>query len=233
MSSAQYSVRPLAKRNGLVFCLAGVGIIVLALLMRLTAIDLPWQVWAIVLAFSGFLLLLGVAKITEPEVSLLITPSDIRYLHRRGTWRVDWDNIVRFDVPRVHRGLDLEDLPYVGIRIENEDLFLAEVSPRLAVHLVNEQRHLLTMALRREQPELGDYSDYFDIPTRYVSRQGIEYNGIKAMFATRMQQLRQLLGYDIYISESALDRPLDEFCSHLRELREHRPAAQQDDRHDA
>jgi len=218
-----YQVHPLAKRNGMVFCCIGVGTLCLALLLNLTALPMPWQVWVVMLSFAGIFLLLGIGKLIEPEVSLVITPQHIRYLHRRGQWQIPWEAIIRFDIPRVSKGFDYESLPYIGIRLEDEDALLAQISPRLAVHLIHEQRHLLAIALRRELPAQADYSDYFDIPTQYVSRKGIKYTGVKAVFATRMQQLRSLLGYDLYVNQTALDRPVEEFCQHLQRLRATRP----------
>lgn len=218
-------IRPSAKRNALVFCLAAAGLLCLALILRLLEVNVHLVGWVALLVSAAFILLLGVAKLLEPEVSLLITPSELTFYQRRGFWRLGWDDILRFDVPRVHRGLQLEDLPYIAFRLRTDDAILKTISPRLAAHLILEQRHLIVLALRHEAPDRTDYTEYFDVPDKYVSDSGTVYTGVLAMFATRMQQLRELLGYDLYVSANALDRPLPEFRQFLQELQRTRNEA--------
>ncbi|RUO56334.1 DUF2982 domain-containing protein [Pseudidiomarina homiensis] len=218
----ELKVQPAARRDALSFCIGGVALFAVTMFLYLADFDFPQAAWALLYIASAAIFLLGVAKMVEPPVSLVITPQNIRYEHRRGTWQLEWDNLLRFDIPRTHRGLELEELPYIGFRVHDMEPVLDSISPRLAVYLVSEQRHLLAAALRREQPELNDYTPYYDIPTSYKAPSGKLYRGVQALFAVRCEQLRQLLGYDLYVPASALDRPLDEFCQWMQQVKQHR-----------
>ena len=227
----QFNVTPYAKRNALAFCGLSLVLFVLLVFAHLVRDDIPVGVTVVIGATSGVLLLLGIGKLIEPPVSLAITPEHITYLHRRGSWQISWDNIIRYDVPRVSRLLDLEDAPFLGFRLHDIDEVLQSISPRLASALLFEQRQLLTMALRHQRPDKSDYSEYFEIPDKYVSPEGIVYKGLIASFAVRMQQVRELLGYDLYVSATALDRDVYEFIAHLQKLQASRneAASQSDD----
>lgn len=218
MPAKQRLIEPQNKRHGLSFIAVAVALLALLTLGYLAGVPMPLGLWILFGATAAMLMLLGVGKVVEPPVSLSITPESIRYLHRRGGWQIQWDNLVRYDVPRIHRGLELETLPYVGFKVDDIDPVLASLSPRLASFLLFEQRHLLILALRHEHPELDDYSDFFALPEYYESANGVHYRGLKAAFALRTEQLRTLLGYDLYVSASALDREPQAFCAHLQAL---------------
>jgi len=221
----QFNVTPYAKRNAIAFC--GIGLLSLVLLMFINLVleQVPTGITVIFGATAFIFMLLGVGKLIEPPVSLVITPDQIRYLHRRGSWEISWENIIRYDVPRLSRILDLEDAPFLGFRLHNVDEVLNSISPRLASALLFEQRQLLTMALRHERPDQNDYSQYFDIPSQYVSPSGTVYKGLIASFGLRMEQMRDLLGYDLYVSATALDREIYEFKAHLQKLQASRNEA--------
>ncbi|RUO62540.1 DUF2982 domain-containing protein [Pseudidiomarina insulisalsae] len=221
----ELQVHPGARRDALTFCVTGVLIFTATMFLYLAEYELPEAAWALLYIAAAALFFLGIAKLMEPPVSLIITPEEIRYDHRRGQWHFDWDNLLRFDIPRARRGMDFEELPYLGFRLNNIEPVLDTISPRLAVYLVSEQRHLLSAALRRESGEINDYTPYYDIPNYYKAPSGKVYHGVQAMFAVRTAQLRELLGYDLYVPASALDRPLDEFCQWLRDVKEHRQSA--------
>ena len=57
----------------------------------------------------------------------------------------------------------------------------------------------------------------------YVLENGEVLTGIKAMLANRMTQLRERLGYDVYISASDLDRSPAEFVTFIRQCQQTRP----------
>ncbi len=223
---SEIQVQPAARKDAISFCIAGVAIFTVTMFLYLAGFALPKAAWALLYIASAAVFLLGIAKIVEPPVSLMITPLVIRYEHRRGSWELSWDNLLRFDVPRTHRGMELEELPYIGFRVHDMEPVLDSISPRLAVYLVSEQRHLLAAALRREKPELNDYTPYYDIPNSYKAPSGKLYRGVQALFAVRCEQLRELLGYDLYVPASALDRPLDEFCQWMQQVKQQRPQSE-------
>ncbi|PHR63574.1 DUF2982 domain-containing protein [Pseudidiomarina marina] len=212
-------VKPLTRAHGLGF--NALGLVIFAVTMFLWLIDAPIITAAYGLLFiaSALLIFLGSAKVFEPPVSMTITPKEITYLHRRGRWQIQWNNILRFDIPRLHRGLELEQMPYIGFRLHDIEPIIQTITPRLAVYLLSEQRHLLVAALRHERPELREYSPYFEVPDRYQSASGIEYRGVQAMFAVRCEHFRELLGYDLFVPAAALDRAPEDFITWLQQLK--------------
>lgn len=218
MNTPEQHIHPHTKRNGLTFCLAGLAAFMLILFVHHHIVELPWPLRLALQAFSLITLALGIAKILEPATSLRISPQHITFLHRKGQWQLSWDDILRFDIPRVHRGLELQELPFLGFRLSNYDNLLKQLSPRLAVHLLMEQRQLMVMALRSEKPANKAYTDYFEVPDYFKSEDGQVYRGVLATFAVRMQLMRELLGYDLYISQNAFDRPIEDFKALLVQL---------------
>jgi len=214
----QFNVTPHAKRNALTFCGLAVLIFALLVFLHLVRDDIPIGISVVLGATSGIFMLLGIGKIIEPPVSLVITKEGISYLHRRGQWHIRWENVIRYDVPRVNRLLELEDAPYLGFRLYHVEQVLDDISPRLASALLFEQRQLLTMALRHQAPDRADYTPYFDIPDSYISPNGTVYKGLIGVFGKRMEQMRELLGYDLYVSANALDRDIYDFKAHLQKL---------------
>ncbi|WP_113907158.1 DUF2982 domain-containing protein [Aliidiomarina celeris] len=217
----ELTIRPSSKRNALTLIVAGVALCLLSIFGRLLFELLPLFFMA-GLVVGVLLLVLGVAKNTEPEASLIITPENIRYLQRRGQWTLAWDHIQRFDIPRIERGMEYVDMPFVGIRLNQYGPLVHSLSQRLAVHLLMEQRPLLVAALRYARVEPDDYAKYFDTPERFKDEFGERYQGIQASFAYRMAQYRELLGYDLFIPETALDREPQEFKAYLKELQHKR-----------
>lgn len=221
-------IRPHTKRNGRVFVVIGAGGLLLLLLVD-AQLALPWPLHLCLAAFCLVTMALGIGKLIEPETSLEITPERMTYFHFRGSWQIDWDDIVRFDVPDIQRGLERQQVAFLGIRLRSYDAFLQQLSPRLAVHLVHQQRPLMLQAVRSEMPAHREYLDYVDVPDIYISDSGKRYRGVIATFAVRMQLMREMLGYDLYISQNALDRPLDDFIVHLKALQSTRLHHRTDD----
>src|SRR5690554_1690969 len=118
-------ITPHTRGHGVEF--SALGVVIFAVTMFLWLIDapIPTAAYALLYITSAGLFFLGGAKLFEPEVSMELTPETIRYLHTRGSWQVTWQQLVRFDVPRVHRGLELESLPYIGFRLRDVEPLLA------------------------------------------------------------------------------------------------------------
>lgn len=217
MVSLVQKIRPHTKRNGSLFILVGSGAFILIHLIHLE-LSLPWPIRFCISAFSLIAIVLGIGKLVEPDTSLEISPEFIRYLHFRGSWELPWEDLVRFGVPIITRGLKQHQTPYLGLKLRRYDRFLSQLSPRLAVHLIHQQRALMMQALRSEMPAHRSYTDYIEMTDFYTCENGKSYRGLLATFAVRMTLMREMLGYDIFIPQNALDRPLDEFISHLKDL---------------
>jgi hypothetical protein len=215
-------IRAASKSNGITSIVIGcVGLVVSALWLSF----LPeWLFLAGIFMTSAALvcLLIGYFKIREPNYSLEIAKDYITYRHRLGSWRIHWDNLQRADCPRIRHGLDQVALETVGFKLKNYTDFLKTISPRLATHLLMEQRPLL---LHNSDGDCATGSCYeqsmFD-DKHFVLEDGTPVTGIKAMLAHRMVELRKRLGYDIFIASSELDREAVDFaalivqCQHAR-----------------
>lgn len=210
-------IRPHTKRNGRMFTVLGLGGLLLLLAVH-SQVPIPWPLRLTLAGFCLVTIALGIGKLIEPDTSLEITPQQITYLHFRGQWQLPWDQIQRFDIPKVQRGMEQVELPFLAIRLRDYDQFLSALSPRLAVHLVHQQRPLMMQAIRSEMPAHREYLDYVDVPDVFTTDSGKTFRGVLATFGMRMLLMREMLGYDLYISQNALDRPLDEFIRYLKDL---------------
>lgn len=209
-------VRANAKRNGLTSLMFGCGAMLLAILMFKLLPD-SFKLLAIFTTSAAIVgLLLGYFKIREPEHSLAISKKEIDYQHRNGSWQLDWENVQRIDTPKVSAGLEQKNLTLVGIRIKEYGPLLQSTSPRLMTHLLMEQRPLLLQANKSNCATGTCYGDDLLEDDTFKDSNGTIYRGVQAMFANRMQKLRQGLGFDLYINSAELDRSADDFASLLR-----------------
>jgi hypothetical protein len=209
-------VRAAAKRNGFTTLVIGFGILGLSVLW-LSIAPASLNIPGFFLSCAGLVtLLIGLFKIKEPEHSITITPTELTYLHRLGQWRIPWSSIQRFDQPRVTKGLEQKTLNFIGFKITDYEGFVSSISPRLATHLLMEQRPLLLQnpdkACTTGNCAGGDILN----DTKFKLASGKMLTGVQAMLANRMRQLRESLGYDIYIAAAELDREPSEFIDLLK-----------------
>lgn len=103
-----------------------------------------------VFSLGAISLILGLAKVYEPETTLALDDKGLTYFHRRGKVSIDWNNIQRVDIPRVTNGLDTIELSYLGIKLKHLNPILDNISLRLATGLLTEQRPLLVTAASQD-----------------------------------------------------------------------------------
>lgn len=215
-------VRATSKSNGITACVLGVfGLVLSALWLSFMP---EWLFLAGIFLTSASIvsLLIGWFKLREPQYSIEISPEEIRYHHRLGNWFLQWDNIQRVDCPRVQQGLDHVELEAVGIKIKDYADFLRTISPRLATHLLMEQRPLLMHSKQESCSTGGCYNQTMFDDKHFSTSDGQTFTGVKAMLANRMQTLRASLGYDIYISAVDIDREPTDFVALLRQCQQAR-----------
>ncbi|WP_218309218.1 DUF2982 domain-containing protein [Alteromonas antoniana] len=218
-------IRATSKRNGITSIVIGIAGLLISALWLTFAPDWLFLAGIFITSASLVALLIGWFKLREPEHSIEITPQSITYNHRLGNWNLDWDNVQRIDCPRVRHGLDHVDLEAIGFRIKDYTPFLRSVSPRLATHLLMEQRPLL-LQNRDENCATGScYEQSVFDDKHFKLSDGEVLTGIKAMLANRMTQLRERLGFDVFISATELDRTPGEFSSLMKECQEARHRA--------
>lgn len=213
----ELTIKPYSKRNGLTLTLVGW----ISALLGLTFVLSMSQLFAPGIVFIGIgmtCLVLGIAKLYEPDVSLRLTPSGLDYYHRRGSWHMDWDNIHRLDSARVSQNLDLIELPYIGFKLNKINPLLDCISPRLATGLLTEQRPLLMTAATQDE-DLQELEHFLGAEFTPLEVHGERYKGVLAMFGHRAQTLNSQLGYHIYLPHDCLDRSPREFISLINEWR--------------
>jgi hypothetical protein len=209
-------IEPMSRRNGLALTLAGLVVMLILLLVGYW-LDERGRLVVIFLFMAGMVMtVLGILKLREPVYSFSLSADTLHFHHKIGGWSLHWSNIIRVDQPRLQSGLDLVDLPYIGIKIRDYDEFLPLMSPRMAVHLLTEQRPLLAMALRHGAISRHHLQDWLVEDSHYRSVGGHDYQGLAAMLGNRMTHLRELYGYDLLVHESNLDREAPEFIILLR-----------------
>lgn len=215
-------IRANSKRNGITSIIIGVIGVLLSMLWFAVMPDWLFLAGIFLTSASIVALLIGYFKLREPEHSIEISTDAIRYHHRLGNWYIDWDNVQRVDCPRVRRGIEHVDLETIGFRIKDYGPFLKTVSPRLATHLLMEQRPLLFQNKEENCPSGSCYEQSMFDDKHFTLPDGEVYTGIKAMLANRMTQLRERLGFDVFVSSSELDRSPGEFVSLMRDCQQAR-----------
>ena len=211
-SEASIYIKAASKSNGITSLVIGaVGLLIAALWLSFMP---DWLFLAGIFITSAALvcLLVGYFKLREPDYSLEIAKDYITYQHRLGSWRIHWDNLQRADCPRVRHGLEHVPLETVGFKLKSYTDFLHTISPRLATHLLMEQRPLLMQNTDENCASGSCYEQSMFDDKQYVMEDGTVINGIKAMLAHRMVELRKRLGFDIFIASSELDRDAEDFA---------------------
>ncbi|RYV02489.1 DUF2982 domain-containing protein [Shewanella sp. OPT22] len=219
MVNSEVIISPEGNENGQVYTLIGAVGLLLAFTLFIHG---GWFAQGLILFAGGAVcFILGIAKQIEPKVSFKINSEGIRYFHRRGSTEVHWDNIQRIDIPRVTKGTDLIELPYVAIKLKAINPVLDTVSPRLATGLLTEQRSLLMTAGAQANNEeaLESYLNHEFMPLTVNDER---YRGILAMFGRRCLMLDEHLGYHLYMPIDCLDREPEAFIKLIRELQKAR-----------
>lgn len=213
MDKLQY--RAATARGGVKTLLISSGALLLWLLLMLVLPDvLHSSAWVLLLICCVLGLIAGYAKLTEPLYVIELDQQGFSYLHHKGRWFIPWQGFSFLSVPE----LAGKELAYIGIQLKNHEDFLNQLQPRLAVHIMVEQRHLLIAALSSNCPtgtcptelmvEVGEYKGTTQ-----------SYKGAIAMFARRMQLLRQLTGFDLFIPINAIGSEPADFCRKVNQIR--------------
>lgn len=168
-------------------------------------------------ALLGLVLLGGLGLyighvIDQQTITFSLTDMHLQHHTPKGGWSVKWRNISQIGIPSVSTEGWHQPLPWFALRLKDYEPFLEGISYRLAGHIVMEQRALLLTAYRRaESPSKESFEDMLFDDTPYTGASGKVYKGLIAMLANRMRYSRELLGYDVFVNEDLLDRPLEDF----------------------
>ncbi|PKF49051.1 DUF2982 domain-containing protein [Enterovibrio nigricans] len=210
-------IYPPHQRLGKYFTIAVIllAIVVLAFIVTIPQVKtLPALMGLVLIASLG----IYISKVVdEHRLSFSLSDMHIQHHTRKGGWSVKWSDIREIGVPSVSQDGWHQPLPWIGIRLNNYEPFLDGISFRLASQIIMEQRGLLLSAYRRaEEPINSKLEDMMFDDKPYVTASGKVYKGLIAMLANRMSYTRELLGYDVFVSEDLLDRPLNDFVGLTR-----------------
>jgi hypothetical protein len=161
------------------------------------------------------MILIGILKFSEPDISYQLTRQYLAFYHRNGKWSIKWDNIVRIGTINSYIHGDLVKLPYIGIKLKNINSVVNTISPRLANKLIHEQKELLILAAKNREITLTEGLISFE-PYKL---NGKTYKGPIAAWLYRTKQLNNVYGYDLFIPETSFDRDLDEFYNLLNQCK--------------
>lgn len=156
----------------------------------------------------------GWAKLAEPLYFLECDEQGVRYHHRYGSWLLPWQGFLYSAVP----ALGEKQVGYIGFRVTDYDAFLESLPLRLAVRIMTEQQSLFFEAVRQGcssgqcAGELLATSDQFRTKKQ-------RYDGIKALFAHRMQKFSSVTGYDVFVPVAFNAEESNRICQLLNRTR--------------
>lgn len=211
----QIAIVPAGKRYGFSYTLAGaIGLLVAFILF----IQMPtlFAVGVTIFGLSLVALVLGIAKLLQPQYSLLLQPQGLIYQHRRGRLLIRWQDIQRIDQLRADINGEWQDLPFIGIKLKRLDFMLDHISPRLASGLLTEQRPLMMSAVTMLDSQIN-LEEYVTKEFESLLVDERVYKGLLAMFGHRCQLLAQQLGFHLYVPIDVLDRTPEQFIQLLRQ----------------
>jgi hypothetical protein len=216
MTEQCIKIRANSKGNGITSSIMGGSALLLGFIL-LTSLPKSLVLIAIGIISLGIIAsVIGFYKIKEPEHSIILDQAGISYHHRHGQWHISWNNIQRIDQPRITRGIEQIDLHLVGIKLKTYPSFLDTISRRLMTNTLIEQRPLLMQNPDTECSSGMCGADDLIEKDRFKLPDGSFVTGVQGMFANRMNKLRSRLGFDVFINEAELDRPVHEFVQLLR-----------------
>lgn len=202
-----------ASRGGAGWLLLSVGVLLLTLCSMIWLKQLAaWQ--AVLLLIAGLGIYAGWAKLTEPQYFLHYDAQGVRYQHRHGSWHLPWQHFLYSGVPQLNQ----QSLAYIGFRLTDYDGFLQPLPLRLAVRLMTEQRELYLAAIRQSCSS-GQCASELLAEGSYFTTSKQRYNGVKAAFGWRMQQLNRQTGFDVFIPVSLTETEAAELCRQINQAR--------------
>lgn len=171
----------------------------------------------LMIAISFGCILLFTATFFNPStMSFTLTFMHCQFHSHYGGWSTTWHNIQHIgNVTLSSDGWHLP-LPWIGIRLKSYDDFIRTICPRVASRLLLEQRILLVMELKHSAHPTHQLEDILFDDDPFITSSGEQFKGLQAMLANRMRYNRELLGFDFFIADDVLDRPVNDFIGLLR-----------------
>lgn len=209
-------IKPIAKHNGMFLCVLG-GLLLCATVL---VAQFYWQIFRLahifVILVSLVIILVGVVKLLEPDISLYLTPDKIIFNHRYGHWQLTWQDIQNIQPVSEVIGLDREALPYIGIRLVHIDKIAKNISIRLANRLIHQQKGLIVYSVLHQLMTFEQAQINFD---PFVLSNGESIKGPIAAFLHQSEQLSAAFGYHLFLPADSFDRGINEFNHLLKQCK--------------
>mgnify|MGYP001951232754 FL=1 len=204
-----------ATRHGMVLTLSSS----LILLLLLTIGQYFWQAAKLPLIFlvlAAFVcLVVGIVKIIEPQYSFKLNPKSLKFIHRKGIWSLPWSLINNIRPVKNVSGIATEELAYVGLTLTNINEIAARIPPRLANHLIHEQRPILLYCVSRGLLPIEEIVINFN---EFVIGKKV-LKGPVAGFLHQCVLLHAIFGAHLFIPQTCIDRSMDDFSALLRDCK--------------
>ncbi len=153
--------------------------------------------------------------ILKATVKYTLTATHFQQHLFKGGWVVKWSNISRIGICQYSYQGWQTPLPWVGIKLKNYSPYLDSICPRIATEILLDQRPLLYLGLRQNKRN-AEFEDMVLDTNEFRAEDGRVYKGLQAMLANRMRYQRENYDYDVFISASDLERPIDDFVGLAR-----------------
>lgn len=202
-----------SSRGGAGIMLLSAAVLLFSLLSIIWSNQLSaWQVVLILIAGLG--IYAGWAKLTEPQYFLHYDANGVSYHHRHGGWHLPWQYFLYSGIPQLNQ----QSMAYIGFRLTDYDGFLQPLPLRLAVRLMTEQRELYLAAVRQGCTS-GQCASELLAENGHFSTGKQQYNGVKAAFGWRMQQLNRQTGFDVFIPVALSETEAADLCRQINQAR--------------
>ncbi|MEE2024727.1 MULTISPECIES: DUF2982 domain-containing protein [Alkalimonas] len=156
----------------------------------------------------------GWAKLAEPLHGIVCDEAGVHYHHKKGSWLLPWAAFSHCSPqPDVE-----QEVNYIAFKVTDMHAFLQHLPLRLAIKLMMEQRALWFAVLKEKCPQGQCATEWLAEKDRFSTPEQ-QYDGVKAMFANRMQRFGGFCGFELFIPVNAIDVTAEEFCKQVNQLR--------------
>ncbi|OLQ93819.1 hypothetical protein BIY21_10905 [Vibrio ponticus] len=153
--------------------------------------------------------------IKQSTVGYTLTSTHFQQHFAKGGWVVSWSNISKIGLCQHHHDGWYQPLPWIGIKLKDYEPYLDSICPRISTELMLGQRALLYLGLKQSSQQ-NQFEDVVLDSRPFITANGTQYDGLKAMLANRMRYQREFYDYDVFISTNDLDRSGEEFVGLMR-----------------
>ncbi|SFD19888.1 DUF2982 domain-containing protein [Pseudoalteromonas denitrificans] len=145
---------------------------------------------------SVLIICISIFKYFEPKFCLGLTDEKLFYYHKQGQWSINWNNVLLIHQPKMSNNVENKNIGFIGIKLRSYDCETNNITPRLANHLLHEQKPLLILGYHSNNIEVEQTQINF---SPFKTSNGQNITGPIAAWLHQMKILRKLYGFDLYI----------------------------------